>query len=230
VKGKLLTCAGTAAMNAYALIKVGNMTRYAQTDTGGNYHITFVSCNSTGTSAQITGFDVTNNQHGAITTVALTAPITTVAAITACGSTPPPPPPPPSGNEYISYVIDSASANPVMVNISNSTPLDSLTLYISQQGTTPITTYISGIKNVVGVPPNQQSISFNFSSPAAVPGTYTITNLMINNASATSSVTVAVAPFPTVVGGIMEGSFNGTYVINNVTHTLRGNFRLIKRF
>jgi hypothetical protein len=230
IKGRLLTCAGTSASQAYALVKVGNVTRYAQTDTGGNYHTTFVLCNTTGASAQVMGYDVANGQHSTVITTSLTLPITTIATITACGSAPPPPPPPPSGNEFISYVIDSTSANPVVVNISNSTQFDSLTLYINQQGTTPITTYISGIKNVAAVPPNQTSISFNFSSPAAVPGTYTMTNLMINNASATSSMTVSVAPFPTTIGGVMEGSFNGTYTINSVPHTLRGNFRLIKRF
>jgi hypothetical protein len=231
VKGKLLTCAGTAAMNAYAVVKVGNMIRYAQTDTGGNYHITFVACsNTSGGSAQVVGYDLTNGQHSPLTTVSLTIPITTVAAITACGSAPPPPPPPPSGNEYISYVIDSTTANPVVVNISNSNQLDSLTLYISQQGTTPITTFVSGIKNVAAVPPNQQSISFNFASASAVPGTYPITNLYINNAAVTSTMTVVVSPFPTQIGGVMEGQFDGTYTLQSVTHTLRGHFRMIKRF
>jgi hypothetical protein len=230
VKGKLLTCAGTSASNAYALIKVGNMIRYAQTDTGGNYRTSFVACNISATSVQVAGYDMANGQHSAVTTTSLTVPITTIATITACGSTPPPPPPPPTGNEFISYVIDSASSNPISVNISNSVQFDSLTLYISQQGTTPITSYISGIKNVAAVPPNQTSISFNFASPAAVPGTYPMNNLMINNASATTTMTVNVAPFPTTIGGVMEGSFNGTYIVNSVTHTLRGNFRLIRRF
>jgi hypothetical protein len=232
IKGKLLTCAGTNASNAYALIKVGNMIRYAQTDTAGNYRTTFISCNTTATSVVVAGYDVTNGQHSAPTTTNLTLPVTTVATITACGSTPPPPPPP-SGNEFISYVIDSASSNPIVVNISNSVQYDSLTLYISQQGTTTTTTYISGVKNIMAMPANQQSISYNFTSPSPVPGTYTMSNLVINNSPATASVTVSVAPFPTQIGGAMEGSFNGTYTLSSqpgVTHTLRGNFRLIKRF
>jgi hypothetical protein len=234
VKGKLLTCAGTPVFNGYALIQFGNMVQYTHTDTAGSYHTSFVLCNNTGI-ITITGVDITAQQISAHHTITLTAPLTNVPDITACGSIPPPPPPPPPGtNEYINYVIDSATANPSAISISTSNQFDSLMLYTSQvSGTTGFTTYISGIKNIAATPPTQQSISFRFNSPLQAPGTYPMLNLMVNNVAVTTTMTVNVSPFPVVIGQIMEGSFLGTYVTqqpNVQTHTINGSFRLIKKY
>jgi hypothetical protein len=109
-----------------------------------------------------------------------------------------------------------------------------LVLYTSQvSGTTGFTTYISGIKNIIAVPANQQSISFKFNSASQVPGNYPMFNLLVNNVPATTNMSVNVSPFPLVIGQIMEGSFSGTYVTQQPTaqtHTIMGTFRLIKRF
>jgi hypothetical protein len=232
VKGKLLTCANTPVMNGYALIQFGNMVRYTPTDSLGRYHTSFVVCNAT-TAITIMGVDVFAQLHSANQTFPPTLPVTNVPDIIACGSTPPPPPPPP-GSEYINYQVDSMSSTGYSVSISSNNAYDSLLLYTTQSaGTNGFTTYINGIKNVVAVPANQQSISFKFNSPSQAPGSYTMFNLLVNNIPATTSMSVNVSPFPLVIGQIMEGSFSGTFATTQPTaqtHTIMGTFRLIKRF
>ena len=211
VKGKLLNCSGTPVTNGFAIVHYGYLTSYAQTDANGDFSTNFTTCTSAPTSVSVTGIDNAASQQSAVTSVNLVTPITNAGNISACGT---------SAVQYINYTLDGTSYS------ITGNPTDSLQGWTSGQGgTTLFVTYISGFQMA-----NNNNIYFNFSHPTQTNGTYTMTNLGVQNYNQVTMIqpsTVTITNFPTLPGEYYEGSFTAQFTAGG-THTLSGNFSIRK--
>jgi hypothetical protein len=213
VQGSLLNCSGTAVTSGYAIISYNNTVRYAAVNATGNFSVTFIQCGTASGSLQVYGVDGTTQQQGTVSTVAVTTPVTNVGSLTACGT---------SSGQFINYTYDGTSYS------ISSTIGDSLTSYTTPlQGTTMLQTFITGSHL-------NNSISFRFTSPSAVPGTYPAMSFSVNNSSmstnATPTPSIVVTNFPTVIGDFYLGTFAGTFMDSLTTHTVNGSFKVRKNF
>jgi len=214
IKGKLVNCSNAPVTNGYAVIHVGYSTLYAGVNATGDFEKTFVQCGASVSSYSVFGIDSSTQQQSSLVTGTITAAVTDLGNISACGT---------STSQFINYTLDGISYNLV-------SPADSLTGGTSSQGSTTNYTFINGMRSNATT-----SISFNFQSPSQTPGTYQATyfavnNLPIDTSRTTTPVNVSVTNFPASAGSFYEGSLSGQFTdMQNVNHTISGTFRVRRR-
>jgi hypothetical protein len=218
VSGKLMTCSGTPVVNGYAIIVVDNIVRYARVDSSnGNFSSSVLICSGAPGNYSVTGVDATALQQGNPVTGTLTAPATALGNIAACGN---------SAAQYINYTLDGT-------NYSHVPPADSLTAWTRQvQPSMNWTTTISGNTMNTG---SITGISFEFTSPSQIAGSYAIASLRVRTFlqgnTPVAPFDVNITNFPTVIGQFYEGNLNGQFRdASNVLHTLSATFRIRKNF
>ncbi len=210
-KGTLLNCSGLPVTNGYAIISIDNIVRYAAVDSVGDFDVTFISCASSGSTAQVIGVDNSTQQQGAVVAIPLTSPMTNAGIITACGTL---------SAQYINYTLDNVTYN--ITSASN----DSLTAYTASQGGTN-TTYIMG--NSITTNTN----NIYFSCPAGATGIFALQQLNVQNFNSVALIppfNVTFTQFATTVGSFYEGSFSGSFSDSSVTHNISSNFRIRRSF
>ena len=211
-KGTLLNCSGLPVTNGYAFISIDNIVRYAAVDSLGNFDVTFITCVSSGSAAQVIGVDNTTQQQGSVATITLTSPVTNAGSITACGT---------SSVQYINYKLDNVTYN--ITSAAN----DSITAYSSGLGTANPTTYIMG--NSI----SNNSNSIYFSAAAGALGTFALQQLTVGNFSSVALIppfNITFTQFATTVGSFYEGSFSGSFSDSSVIHTINSNFKIRRSF
>lgn len=96
-QGKIVDCNNAPVKTGYALITYNNGVRYARTNANGEFSVTFANCSGVSGNAQILAVDETAQQQNTSTTLAVTAPVTNAATLTACGT---------SSVQFINYTVD----------------------------------------------------------------------------------------------------------------------------
>lgn len=213
LRGKLLDCASAGVANGYAIITTSNIVRYAATDANGNFEVVFITCTGTPSSVQIIGVDQTSQQQSSLTTVTVTAPLTTIPNITACGTL---------SVQFINYTIDGTNY------VINSTNNDSLSAFYTSQGTTSHFLSIYGNQN----PPGINSISF-IEINTNTTGTFPLNNFNVQNYNVDSLIqpfNVTITNFANTAGEFFEGSVSGQFTADSLptVHTITSTFKVRK--
>ncbi|RYY88915.1 MAG: carboxypeptidase regulatory-like domain-containing protein [Chitinophagaceae bacterium] len=210
VTGTLVDCSNAPVTNGYAIIVLNNYVQYVGVNSTGQFSANILSCNGGGT-IEVLGINNATAAQSSVSSFPFAAGTTSAGTISACTQ---------SAAEYINYTIDGGTQVSLVAG-------DSLSYYAGQQGATNWNTYISG--DNMSTP--RHNISFNFSSPTAVAGTYNITSLYVENQQNNGSqVTTTVTNWPASLGGYIEGTLTGSYVVGTTTHTITGSYRLRRLF
>ncbi|RYZ22713.1 MAG: carboxypeptidase regulatory-like domain-containing protein [Chitinophagaceae bacterium] len=217
ISGKLLNCSAQPVTNGFAIIQIGNQTRYVSTNASGDFSVQVLNCGGVNT-AGVFGVDNAVQVQSAPATYPITAGTTNVGTINVCGV---------SATQFINYTYDGT---PFALTSTNN---DSLVMYTSPiQGSTMYQTSVSGMSLLN---PNGQIISFGFQGAAAT-GTYPAYNIYVNGRSGrfNSNLNVTVTNWPAAIGDFMQATFNGTFVDSTATgivsRPLSGSFKLRKNF
>ncbi|MEO8764847.1 MAG: carboxypeptidase-like regulatory domain-containing protein [Ginsengibacter sp.] len=211
LQGKLLDCNNAPVTNGYAIIYIGNIQRYANTDASGNYATTAVICSGSATTCMILGIDDGNTQQGLITNVSISSPVTDAGNISACGT---------SAAEFVNYNLDGTAYE------LSKPGTDSLFAFSTQGPAQSFTTSIMGYKLTDG-------INFSFIDNGAT-GIFAISNLFImgmNNTGLVQPFNVTVTSYPQSSGEFYEGTFSGQFRDSadlTSLHTIKGSFRVRK--
>jgi hypothetical protein len=159
---------------------------------------------------QVVGIDQTAQVQSSVNNVSVTAPVTNVPNIIACGT---------SSAQFINYTVNS---NNYVIGL---VPSDSLTAaFVSQGATFQYVAINGGSQN-----PNNY-ISFN-AKDALAAGTFDLTNLYLsnmNNIVMMPASKVTFTSYATAVGDFYEGSFTGQFSagLTTVVHNINGTFRI----
>jgi hypothetical protein len=217
ITGTLLTCAGTPVINGYVVVSYRGVPRYGSVNSNGQFSINLIRCGGFN-EAHLYGVDATHSQQGVSQPVILTAPVTNVGNVTACGS---------SFQEYIHYKIDSAN-----FTITNLFPDSLRGVTALVPGTTNFQSHLRGFVST-NTTPTSRNIAFKFISPSIAPGNYPLTALTINNygtVALSQNIMVNVTNFPQSPGLLYEGGFTGSFQDGQgMTHSIICTFRLKRR-
>ncbi|HEX6428713.1 MAG TPA: hypothetical protein VF008_13550, partial [Niastella sp.] len=186
VSGTVVNCNAAAVTNGFVDISIDSIHNRAAV-TNGSFSITIGRCNSTPTTAVITAYDVTGNQNGTATNVAVTSGTVNAGKLVACGT---------SMSQFLNYTMNSATVNYVM-------PPDSLML--GGNGTNQHT--IWAMRNSSNL--DYVSLSFTATGPGTVPvnSVSIYTNKKTYNKQGT--INVNITEFGPASGGYIGGNFTG---------------------
>ncbi len=184
--GTIVDCSGMPVANGSALINFDGTTRYAATNSLGQFTTDYVLC-SNPPSISVIGIDNTTQQQGTVQNVAVTLPVTNAANVSACGT---------SATQYINYNLDGVDYSITSTN-SNS----------SFYGSTSFNTVLSG---------SYSNENVTFYVNAAGVGTFNVDSIQSINSysfiTQTQSFSVTFTNFPATVGEYYEGTFSGTFL------------------
>jgi hypothetical protein len=216
VSGTLLNCSAQPVTNGFAIVQIGNQTRYVSTNASGNFSVQVLNCGGN-TSVNVFGVDNAAQIQSTSSTFNITSGSTNVGNINVCGN---------SAAQFINYSFDGT---PFALTSTNS---DSLVMYATPiQGTTNFQTNINGMS---ASNPNQ-NIYFSFQGPAST-GTYAAFNISVNGRQArgSSAVNVTVTNWPAAIGDFLQANYAGTYTdstsTGTITRNLSGSLKLRKNF
>lgn len=210
--GTILNCSGSPVTNGTAILFFDGWPRYVSTNSNGEFSFSFLRCNSSPASCDITAVDNTALQQATVS-VPVTSAVVNAGNITACGT---------SAAQYINYTLDG-----IDYSISSASPADSIYAYYYQSGTGTFQNIISGYNLTLN-----KSINFTFVSAGQVAGTYPFANLNVQQYNAIGFIapsTVTLTNYPAVSGGFFEGNFTGSFRDSaNLTplHTINGTFKV----
>lgn len=216
IQGKLLNCSGSPVDSGFAIIYYDNMVRYAEVNSSGDFHTSFIQCAGSGSTYDLLPVDERNGQQGSLVTGNVVSPVTNAGNINACGT---------SASQFINYTLDGTNYS--------ITSNDSLMAWTGPlQGTTQFRTNIQGSRfNSSGA---NNHIAFNFNHASAAAGTYAIDEFIVQNYNQvvlSTPFNVVITNFPQSVGQFYEGSITGTFTDNlSVSHNVTVSFRIRKTF
>jgi hypothetical protein len=211
VQGKLTNCTGTAITKGYAIVSVKNLVHYAKVDGSGNFSTNYILCDFNTATAEVMGVDETAQQQGNISSSPITAAITEVGTVTACGTV---------STESVDYTLDG-------VNYHLGTGDSTLAYSKDSSINTLNSTYIMAAKS-------PKFIDFIIKTTAQTPGVYQLLSISVQNFFQTTVVqplNVNLTGFATSPGQFYEGSFTGQFKDgSNVTHNITCTFRVRRTF
>lgn len=221
VSGTLLNCNGQPVTNGYVLLDaVENTYPNVINVSNGNFTGTFITCNTT-TAFTVTGYDHITGQQNIPQTFTITAPVTNIGAIRACGTV---------VDEYINVLVDST----LHTVTKPGSPRDTLdqTHFVNQPGVNgphPYTDRIEGMKLVRAVGDVFESYVCDFSSPKST-GVFPMTGwyvTAVGTGSILSGGQVTITRYD-AIGGYIEGyySLRIQKLTDNTIHTVSCNFRV----
>jgi hypothetical protein len=208
IKGKLTNCGGTNVANGFAIVSVNNMVHNAKVDATGNFTTNYVLCNTNNVNVQVLGVDDGAQQQGNSISAPVTAPVTDIGTVSACGT---------SATQSIDYTVDGVTRH--------FQATDSTTAYsIDTTGTVGDFTYILISNNI------NDYLEFEMNSTAPTPGTYALTRLGTQaymNTTLVKPFNVNLTSYAQSVGQFYEGNFSGQFKdALNATHTITCTFRV----
>lgn len=213
LEGTLIDCNGNAVTNGYALIHFDGFTRYVAGDASGNFITSLVKCPGVAPACTITGVDEDAQQQGQETSVTVTAPVTNVGNIIACGT---------SSVQYINYTIDGINYN-ITKTINDSSFYGRMSFNFTQIG---------------GYNPNVLASYryIDFSTVGTSVGTYPLASLAlsvkdspyIHYTSLVQPFNITFTKFPLTDGEFCEGNFSGQFISidSSTTHSISASFRM----
>lgn len=214
IKGKLVNCTGANVTNGYAIITIGNVSRYAAVNINGDFDLTVTRCSSSPNTCDIVAVDNATQQQGTATNVAITVPATNAGILTACGV---------SAVQFINYTVDGNN-----YTLSTTVPGDSVMAYYGQGSFSIYGRNLSGSKII-----NLGANVSNVSTPAA--GTYPLSWVSLQNINSASAMippsNITFTNFPAVAGDFYEGNLSGSFKDSTnltITHTMSATFRIRK--
>jgi hypothetical protein len=211
IKGKLLSCNNTAVANGDVMIYWDNLLRYAKTDNNGDFSTSFVTCSAAPSTCQVLGVDNAAQQQSGVQNITVTAPITNVGDIAACGD---------NSLQYVNYILDGADfiISSVLNDFFSGQTGDSLSIDVTR---------IDAIHGPEWNPFHNASFSFNSHGSA---GTFPLSAMYVNRIRAefAQPLDVVITNFATKRGEFYEGSFNGSFneLYTGTTHTIACSFRV----
>jgi hypothetical protein len=211
IKGKIVNCTGANVTDGYAIITIGNISRYASVNNTGNFDLTVTRCTSSPSTCDIVAVDNTAGQQGTATGVAITTPTTNAGILTACGV---------SSVQFMNYTVDGNN-----YTLSTTVPGDSLMAYYGQGQFSIYGRNTSGSKII--------NVGASVSTPAA--GTYPLSWVSLQNINSAATMiapsNITFTNFPTVSGDFYEGNMSGSFKDSTnltITHTMSATFRIRK--
>lgn len=209
IKGNVAGCSGEKLTKSYVVITVNNIVYTSTVDGNGNFMTSFTRCAGTATNAEIFGVNPLLLQQGSPLTLNITAPVTDVGTITACGN---------PLQQFIDYTLDG-----VQYII-----LDSLDAYINQVPATGESISLIFGKGMA----SSERLNFSINN-ATGPGSYPLNGLGIRNyySISTNPAVVNLTTFPQIPGQYFEGTFSAGFTQSaGPLHTVNGSFRLRRRY
>ena len=218
IQGKLLNCSGSPVTDGFAIIYYDNMVRYAEVNSSGDFHTSFIQCAGSGSTYDLLPVDERGGQQGSLVTGNVVSPVTNAGNLIACGT---------SASQFINYTLDGTNYS--------ITSNDSLMGWTGPlQGTTQLRTNIQGSRFNSTFPGSDNHIAFNFNHASAASGTYAIDEFVVQNYNQvvlSTPFNVVITNFPQSVGQFYEGSITGTFTDNlSVSHNVTVSFRIRKTF
>jgi hypothetical protein len=211
IKGKLVNCTGGNVTDGYAIVTIGNVSRYATVNSTGNFDLTVTRCSSSPATCDIISVDNTTSQQGTATGITITTPTTNAGTLTACGV---------SSVQYFNYTLDGNN-----YTLSTTVAGDSLAAYYGQGFFSIYGRNLSGSKVI--------NLGANVSTPTA--GTYPLTWVSVQNINSAATMiapsNIVFTNFPVTAGNFYEGNLSGSFKDSTnltITHTISGNFRIRK--
>jgi hypothetical protein len=190
VSGTVVNCTSAPVTNGFVDISIDSIHNRAAV-TNGSFSITISRCSGTPTTAAITAYDVTGNQNGTATNVAVNSGTVNAGQLIACGI---------SSSQFLNYTMNGAT-------VSYVPPTDSLGLVGS--GNNQYTIYARRSPNNG----EQVSLSFTASGTGTVPVNYlnifTSTNKVY---SKQGTINLNITEFGPASGGYISGNFTGNVV------------------
>ena len=207
-QGNLLKCNNTNVTNGYVYLTAGGATQVAAI-TNGIFNFNTLYCGTATSSYNLVGYDYDNAQTTGILTGIYTNPITNVGNVIACTAV----------SQYITYQIDGGAVQNIYSGF-----------YVGSQGT-----------NYFNISANATAGTSNFflsSNSTTTPGVYTTANgfmlegsflvgTTVINSSTTNTISFNLSNFG-AVGQYVNVSFNGTYTVGGITHTIIGSCHVLR--
>jgi hypothetical protein len=196
--GTIVDCSGLPVTNGTAMINFDGTTRYASTNSQGQFTTDYVLCSNPPTISVI-GFNNTTQQQGSLQTISVTLPVTNETNLVACGT---------SSVQYINYILDG---NNYVINSNESGS--------SFNGATASTTVLSGFASAdvdVSLRVNATGVGiFNVDSIVSINSYYSFPFVQ------TQSLSITFTNFPVTIGDYYEGSFSGNFLDDkSISHTI----------
>ena len=189
VSGTVVNCNATPVTNGFVDVSIDSIHNRAAV-TNGSFSITISRCSSTPTTAAITAYDVTGNQNGTATNVAVNSGTVNAGQLIACGI---------SMSQFLNYTMNGATVGYVP-------PTDSLGLVGS--GNNQYTIYARRRPNNG----EQVSLSFTASGTGTVPVNYLNIFTSTKMYSKQGTINLNITEFGPASGGYISGNFTGNVV------------------
>lgn len=205
IQGRLLDCNGLAVVDGYAKIEWGSLTLTPLADADGNFELNAPTCTSF-TSGTVIGYDLNNLKESSV--VHFNTPPNTVALgdISVCADL----------AEYIQYSLDGQPYTIIDVSAASFQDSSNVNLFFAQIFA------VDSLNNII-------NFSFKHNNQ---PGTFDLLYLNTNGLVADisgSSLSTTVSSAAPNVGDTFIGTFGTTFKDHNgVSHTLSGNYRVIR--
>ncbi len=213
-QGVLLNCNNQPVTNGYAVVSLGNDTRYVSTDATGKYSTIYFLCSASVSTATVVGVNNDDQQQGDPANISINFPLTDAGSVIACGI---------SANEYINYKLDGIDYTIDNSNTSDPNRDSAVNGYLFNGYITSINGYDSQTSN---------SISFR-SVTANATGTFPLTTLLAQSNDSTQlkqPFDITFTKFPNTAGEFFEGNFSGDYTQGAVSHTISATFRARRNY
>jgi hypothetical protein len=189
VSGTVVNCIGTPVTIGFVDFSIDSVHNRAAV-TNGSFSITISRCSSTPTTAAITAYDVTGNQNGTATNVAVNSGTVNAGQLIACGI---------SSSQFLNYTMNGAT-------VSYVPPTDSLGLV--GNGNNQYSIYARRSPNNG----EQVSLSFTASGTGTVPVNYLYIYTSSKMYSKQGTINLNITEFGPASGGYIGGNFTGHVV------------------